>query len=238
MSIGLFGGTFDPIHVGHLDVVRAARLALRLDTVWLIPARTPPHRRAPHASAAHRFAMTALATQNEAGILVSDVEMEAAGPSYTATTLDRLEALGWDLRRCCFIIGADAFRDIESWKDYPRVLDRCDFAVVSRPGLPSSELRRLLPSLEKRMVDVGTPVQDGTSNDHRTAQASILLIDAPTAPVSSTDVRTAVAQGSSLEGMLPDGVAEYIARHGLYRHSRERHDSGKEPHENTATPAS
>ena len=229
MTIGLFGGTFDPIHVGHLDVIRAARQTLDLDAVWLVPARTPPHRRSPHASAAHRFAMAALATQVETGVLISDVEMDASGPSYTAATLDRLETRGFNLRDFCFVIGADAFRDIEAWKDYPRVLDRCDFAVVSRPGLRVTELRHSLPALAGRMLDVTTA---------RPPRPSILLVDAPTSPVSSTEVRAALFNGASLEGLLPDVVAAYITRHGLYRNPREVHDSGKEPHEDTVTPAS
>ena len=198
MTIGLLGGTFDPIHVGHLDVARAARSALGLDAVWLVPARTPPHRRPPHVSAAHRFAMAALAIQAEPGVLVSDLEMDADGPSFTTATLDRLEARGWDLRRFCFVIGADAFREIELWKDYPRLLDRCHFAVVSRRGIPATDLRRILPSLAARMVEASASAEPpaGRSNGASDVQASILLIDAPTSPVSSTDVRQAIANGA------------------------------------------
>jgi nicotinate-nucleotide adenylyltransferase len=239
MMIGLFGGTFDPVHVGHLDVARAARTVLALDAVWLVPSRTPPHRRSPEASAAHRFAMAALAIQSEAGMLVSDLELDASGPSYTAATLDRLESRGWDLGSFCFVIGADAFRDIEAWKDYPRVLDRCDFAVVSRPGMPASALRQALPALAGRMVDASASASAGASADRSAArQTSILLVDAPTSPVSSTDVRHAIRRGASLDGLLPVAVANYIARHGLYQDAPEGHESGKEPHEDTATPAS
>ena len=240
MKIGLFGGTFDPVHVGHLDVVRAARRAVSLDAVWLVPARTPPHRRPPLASASHRFAMAALAIQGEPGWLLSDIEMEAAGPSYTTATLDRIEARGWDLDGFVFVIGADAFRDIEAWKDYPRVLDRCDFAVVSRPGTPVTALREALPALAGRMRHVAPAGQaDRPASAEATArQPSILLIDAPTAAVSSTDVRLAISRGASLDGLVPSAVAGYIARHGLYQDVRDRPESGKEPHEDTATPAS
>ena len=137
MRIGLFGGTFDPIHVGHLDVVRAGAGGLALDVVWLVPARVPPHRSAPHASASHRFAMAALAVQHEDDVILSDLEMDAHGPSYTAETLDRLQANGVDLRSAFFIIGADAFRDIAAWKDYParaRPLPLRRGVAARRPG--------------------------------------------------------------------------------------------------------
>src|SRR5262245_647790 len=120
---GLLGGTFDPIHVGHLDVAEAARRALALDRVLLIPANIPPHRTSPHASAAHRFAMTALAIQDRDVFEVSDLEMQSETPSYTSATLDRLMTRGFDTRSFVLITGADAFRDISTWKDYPAILD-------------------------------------------------------------------------------------------------------------------
>jgi nicotinate-nucleotide adenylyltransferase len=208
MKVGLLGGTFDPIHVGHLDVARAARRVLELETVYLVPSRVPPHRSTPRASAAHRFAMAALAAQHEDGILVSDLEMDAPGPSYTAGTLDRLAERGWDLRTICFITGADAFRDIASWKGYPSVLDRCHFAVVSRPGAPARALREALPQLASRMHEAPCVVPP---------QASILLVDAPTSPVSSTDVRAAISTGAPLDELVATSVARHVRRHGLYR---------------------
>jgi nicotinate-nucleotide adenylyltransferase len=229
MRIGLLGGTFDPVHVGHLDVARAARDRAGLDAVWLVPARTPPHRHQPHASAAHRFAMVALAVASEAGLLASDLEMEAEGPSYTAHTLDRLASRGHDLAGVSFVIGADAFRDIRTWRDYPQVLDRCDFVVVSRPGVSARGLPEALPELVPRMVHL--PCE-------RPPRPGILLVDAPTSPVSSTDVRGALARGAPLEDLVPPAVRHHIVRHGLYRNAGQSGSSGKEPHEDTVTPAS
>jgi nicotinate-nucleotide adenylyltransferase len=208
MRLGLFGGTFDPIHFGHLDVAQVAREAVALEAVWIVPARVPPHREAPHASPAHRFAMVALALQDQDGIIASDLEVDTPGPSYTADTLDRLEASGIDLRAVFFIIGADAFREISSWKNYPDVLDRCHFVVVSRPGSPAPALREELPALSARMVDAPCEVP---------SQPSILLVDAPTSPVSSTDIRRARQQGEPFGGLLPASVAAHITRHGLYK---------------------
>ncbi|MEZ5316003.1 MAG: nicotinate-nucleotide adenylyltransferase [Vicinamibacterales bacterium] len=206
-ALGLLGGTFDPIHLGHLDVARAARTALGLDHVLVVPAGRPPHRTHPRASAAHRFAMVALAVQDDAHLRLSDLEMDLTEPSFTTATLDRLEASGVDLGRLVFITGADALRDVPIWKDYPRLLDRCHFAAVSRPSYPVYRLREDLPALAGRMHDAPCALPP---------EPAILLVDAATAPVSSTDIRARAGAGASLVGLVPPAVADYIARNGLY----------------------
>jgi nicotinate-nucleotide adenylyltransferase len=216
MRVGLLGGTFDPFHLGHLDLARAAQTSLALDRVWLVPSRLPPHRPPPHASASHRFAMTCLAVQDDSQLLVSDVEMETSGPSYTAETLDRLAGVGIDVSGLFFITGADAFRDIRSWRTYPAILDRCHFVVISRGGVPASSMPDALPDLAPRMQqrpDAGT--RDGEAATPPGCPA-ILLIDAATAPVSSTEVRRAAAAGEPLAGLVPDAVARHIRRYNLY----------------------
>ena len=205
--VGLLGGTFDPIHQGHLDVADAARRALALTHVLVIPSHIPPHRRAPRASASHRFAMTALAVQPHDALLVSDMEMEDTAPSYTATTIDRVRGRGVDPAGLFFITGADAFQDIGTWMDYPALLDRCHFVAVSRPGRPSAELPRLLPELAGRMCQAPCDLP---------SRPAIILVEAPTAPVSSTAIRERIRNGESIEGMVPGAVAAYIAKHGLY----------------------
>lgn len=206
---GWLGGTFDPIHCGHLDVARAAHDALSLETVHLVPARVPPHRLAPQATAAHRRAMVALAAKSAAWLRVSDIEMTADTPSYTVDTLDRLAASGTPLDTLHVITGADAFAGILSWKAAETLLSRCHFVVVSRPGHPAPGLRQTLPALAARMRDPG-------DYDDR-LQPSIFLVDAPTAPVSSTKIRALASAGSSLAGLVPPAVAEYIDRNALYR---------------------
>jgi nicotinate-nucleotide adenylyltransferase len=205
--IGLLGGTFDPVHCGHLDVARAARRAMGLEHIWLMPSRLPPHRSVPVASAAHRFAMVALAVADEPGMLVSDVEMDTPGPSYTVETLDRLEARGVRGRSVCFIAGADAFCDVPSWKAYPALLDRCHFAVISRPGLPAASLRTAMPALAGRMIAAPAKPRD---------EPAIYLVEAATTPVSSTDVRRRAAGHHPLSGLVPPAVAAHMARHALY----------------------
>jgi len=206
---GWLGGTFDPIHCGHLDVARVAREAMALDIVHLVPARVPPHRSAPHATPSHRLAMVTLAAKAHAWLRVSDIEMAATTPSYTVDTLDRLATQGVSLGALYVVTGADAFAGILSWKDADRLLTRCHFVVVSRPGHPAPALRLALPTLAVRMRNPG--------EDDQQVQPSIFLVDAPTAPVSSTEVRAVASAGSSLEGLVPTTVAEYIERNDLYR---------------------
>ena len=208
--LGILGGTFDPIHVGHLDVAEAALRALSLDRVLLMPANVPPHRASPQASAPHRFAMAALATSGRERLALLDLEMLSNAPSFTSATLDRLAARGIETTHLFLITGADAFHDIATWKDYPALLDRCHFAVVSRPERAASSLRQSLPDLAARMIQAPC---DGPALD----RPRIVLIDAPTAPVSSTEVRRRAARGAPLAGFVPDLVADYIAKHDLYR---------------------
>jgi nicotinate-nucleotide adenylyltransferase len=195
--IGLLGGTFDPVHCGHLDVARAALDALSLERVLFIPAHIPPHRGSPEASAADRLAMVRLAIQDEPRFEASTIEIDADGPSYTAVTIDRFLAMGYAKSDLCFVAGADAFSSVTTWHDYPALLDRCRFAVVSRPGFPASDVPRQIPAFAEHMTD-------------------IFLIDARTAPVSSTGVRASIHRGAPLVGLVPDPVAGYIDALGLY----------------------
>src|SRR5262245_12556186 len=146
--MGLLGGTLDPIHVGHVETVLAARRALALNPVVLMPARVPPHReRGPSASTFHRFAMACLAASELDDVMVSDDELRTEGPSYTALTLERLATRGLEPQQLFFITGADAFAEIESWFRYPAVLDLAHFVVVSRPGLSAMTIPERLPEL-------------------------------------------------------------------------------------------
>jgi nicotinate-nucleotide adenylyltransferase len=200
--VGILGGTFDPIHLGHLEAASAARTALSLDRVLLLPSRTPPHRSTePRASVYHRFAMTALAASGCEGMLASDLELLRQGPSYTALTLDALRPQGLAPSRLFFIIGADAFAEIGTWYDYPRVLTLANFAVVSRPGAA------LMPA---EPIPIPQSLLPGSPS------TSVFHVNASTPDVSSTDIRRRVASGESIEGLVPPGVAEHIRRHRLY----------------------
>jgi nicotinate-nucleotide adenylyltransferase len=213
MRLGLLGGTFDPVHLGHLEAAEAARAALGLDEVHLVPARVPPHRRtAPQASAYHRFAMVVLAVLDHEGLAASDVELRAPAPSYTVDTLARLARLGYHPSQLFFITGADAFAEIATWKQYPALLDRANFVVVSRPGWSAATVRDALPAIRDRMRSVGA----GDVSPAALARPAVFLLDAATTDVSSTLVRERLAHGESIAGLVPEAVARHIARHRLY----------------------
>jgi nicotinate-nucleotide adenylyltransferase len=224
--IGLLGGTLDPIHLGHVETAREARAALGLDEVIVLPSRVPPHRvLQPVASRYHRFAMAALAVNGVEGLAVSDIELCAPGPSYTADTLARFrESSGLGAWQIFFILGADAFAEIATWHRYPDVLDLAHFVVVSRPGFPAESMRERVPALAARMITVpasglGTrdseQVASGFSRKG-TRDSSIFLVDAVTPDVSSTGVRQRIASGQSLTGLVPVSVERHILQHGLY----------------------
>ncbi len=224
--IGLLGGTFDPIHMGHLDLATAAHRALGLTQVIVIPANVPPHRPKPLTSAFHRFAMVALAVAGRTGWRVSDIELRHEAPSYTATTLRRFHERHHLPTELFFLIGADAFAQITTWRDFPRIFDSAHFAVVSRPGHCATTLPDRIPALAARMV-IATP--DMTFPE----TPSIFLIDAPTADVSSTEIRTRLTTGDSIDGMVAPPVRQHIEQHGLY--SSQLHDRRRSsPSANTA----
>jgi len=211
--IGILGGTLDPVHLGHIEAALAAREALRLDRVILVPAHVPPHRSRPQTSPFHRFAMAALAANGVEGLCVSDIELLSSEPSYTADTLVRLQAgEGVAASQFFFIIGADAFAEIETWSRYPAVLDLANFVVVSRPGLSVSALRQRLPLLRDRMrLPIGRAGSLGINE-----ATVIFLVDAPTPDVSSTEIRRRIAAGQSVAGLVTPAVEHHIRQHALY----------------------
>jgi nicotinate-nucleotide adenylyltransferase len=210
--IGILGGTFDPIHRGHIDLGEAAETALGLMRVFVVPSHVPPHRPQTSASSFHRFAMAAMTVSGRTSWRVSDIEFRHAAPSYTAATLGMFHERGYNPWELFFIMGADAFADIESWKDYPRLLDAAHFAVVSRPGLSVLGLPERLPMLASRMVRLprsGDIRLDGV-------EPLIILIEAQTADVSSTTIRRLRADGESITGLVDLRVQQHIEQHGLY----------------------
>ena len=199
MTLGVLGGTFDPIHNGHLAAAEAAQRALSLESIVLIPSRIPPHRRDPvGAGSDHRRDMAQLAAADRPGWSVSTVELDREGPSYTYDTLAELGTTGAQL---FFILGADAFAEIATWSRYPAVLDLAHFVVVSRPGITLDSLRERQPS---------------AFGLRPSANTRVILVEANTPDISSTDIRKRIRAGDSLSGLMPDAVADYIRTHRLY----------------------
>jgi nicotinate-nucleotide adenylyltransferase len=215
MKLGVLGGTFDPIHNGHVAAAEAAQQTLGLDTTTLIPSHVPPHRQDPvGATSEQRYEMAQLVAAGHAGWSASRIELDREGPSYT---FDTLTAMGEALSersayrsdavreskgtQIFFITGADAFAEITTWSRYPAVLDLANFVVVSRPGITLDSLRARVPSAFR---------------DRPTASTRVILVEAQTPDISSTDIRRRVRAGHSLSGFVPDPVARYIAEHRLY----------------------
>jgi nicotinate-nucleotide adenylyltransferase len=212
--IGVLGGTFDPVHVGHVAAADAARRALALDRVLFAPSETPPHRPAqPRASAFHRFAMVSLVVAAHPEFEASDLELRRPGPSYTADTLRRLHSAGYGPLQIFFVIGTDAFAEIATWHDYPAVLDLAHFVVVSRSGQRSDALFDRLPHLAARVRQAADP----TGVEVDAPPCAIFLVNSPTPDVSSTSIRERAAGGFALAGLVTPEVERHIARHRLYR---------------------
>lgn len=219
LCVGLLGGTLDPIHCGHIETALAAKTALGLDRVHVLPSNVPPHRtEQPTASGFHRFAMTALAVNGIERLIADDLELTTPGRSYTSDTLARFgQSQDLEASQIFFITGADAFAEIATWHRYPEVLDFANFIVISRPGLPVESLRNRLDGLSPRMVTVGANREPRTASRD---SLGIFLVDARTPDVSSTDIRKRLAAGDSIHGLVPDAVERHIAQHRLYSPAR------------------
>ena len=214
-TIGLFGGTFDPIHLGHLRAAAEVRRRARLDRVLFIPSYLPPHKRAgAAASAADRLRMVELACQGRAGFEASSIEVDAREKSYSILTLRKLRDLSPE-SRLFFILGVDAFLDIGTWREYHRVLEGCFFIVMGRPGFELDRARDVLGgSLRDRMAAAeGSEGLAGTLPP----RARIFLMPIRALDVSSTEIREKVRRRESLEGLVPAAVEEYIRERQLYR---------------------
>lgn len=207
--VGLLGGTFDPIHIGHLAAARVAQQALELDRVRFVPAARPPHRPdSPRASEYHRVEMIRRAICDVAGWEVSDLELRRQGPSYTWDTLRSLHQEGLSPTQIFFIAGADAFAEIATWYRYPDVLDAAHFVVITRPGFSLDAVRQRTPTLVARMTDAAAIAAATTTR--------IIPLESHTPDVSSTEIRARAARGASLDQFVPPAVAAYIEQNHLY----------------------
>jgi len=184
------GGTFDPIHLGHLRAAETAREQLQLDRVLIVPVGVPPHRLAPSAAALDRWAMVCLAVSAHPSFEPSPIELSRSGPSYTVDTIEavRAEHAGAEVH---LIVGSDTLGELDSWRDLDRLVSICRVAVVHRPGEPPAATGQL--------------------------PAWATWIDGPGLAISATTIRARLADGQSVRYLVPERVADYIARRGLYQ---------------------
>jgi nicotinate-nucleotide adenylyltransferase len=201
MRVGILGGTFDPVHLGHLIIAEESRVQLRLDQVIFTPAGQPWLKsRQPVSRAHHRLRMVELAVASNPFFKVLSSEIDRAGPTYTVDTLAELQkALGPDAR-LYFIVGMDVVEQFHRWKEPEKLLELCNLVVVSRPGHQSVDISRL----------VGQYPQAGER---------LILLMVPRIEISSTEIRRRVSEGISIRYLVPELVEEYILEHQLYQHN-------------------
>lgn len=193
------GGTFDPIHHGHLLAAESAREAFGLSKVVFVPAARPPHKAEKDLTPArHRLAMALLATLSNPHFSVSDLEVNRAGPSFTVDTLAEFHRL-FPRHALHFITGADAILEITAWRDWVGMLRLARFIAVARPGYPSGRLEPLRSSLPADL------------------RSRIHYLEIPGLSISSSEIRERVRAGGTIRYLLPESVERYIAKEGLYR---------------------
>lgn len=197
MRVGVLGGTFDPIHIGHLVAAEEVRAQLGLDRVVFVPAGLPPHKLTNHVSPVeHRLTMVKLAVAGNPYFTVSRVDIDRFGPCYTVDTIELLRAeLGPDVE-LYFILGSDSLADVATWHKPERLIRLCRLAVVERPGyrVDMEELEHMLPGITSR----------------------VHFINSPQLAISSTDIQRRVRQGLPIKYQVPEAVEDYIYEHGLY----------------------
>ncbi len=217
--MGLFGGTFDPIHLGHLRAAGEVLERFALDRILFVPSFIPPHKeRKGMAPARDRLRMVELACAGEPRFAASSIEVDAGGRSYSILTLERIRRL-YPGARIFFILGTDAFLEIGTWREHERVLDESLFIVMTRPGARLGDAARVVGEPLRgqiRAIAEEEKIDESVLGDHRIFLLPIRALD-----VSSTEVRRRVRTGESVTGLVPEAVGDYIRSHGLYRETEE-----------------
>ena len=211
--IGVFGGTFDPVHFGHLRLAEEMTDALGLDRVLIIPAGQPPHRGAPRTAATHRLEMVRRAIAGNPRFVADAREVRRPQPSYTVDTLTALRAELGDAQPLWLLLGADAFLDLPSWHDWRRLFELANIAVAERPGARLMQSDAIMEPLK------GEVAQRQVADSHSAAgpAGSVLLRATPPLDISATAIRDILARRGSARYLLPDAVLDYIHEHQLYR---------------------
>jgi nicotinate-nucleotide adenylyltransferase len=212
MTIGLLGGTFDPVHYGHLRPALEVQQALNLEQICFIPCGLPPHREPPVASVEQRIAMLKLAVQQQPGFALDLREVERPGPSYMIDTVRSYhETPGQN--SYCLLLGMDAFMYFDTWKDWQSIIEHVNLIIMTRPGADLQSIR-------------GKKVLQGFIDSHVVADKSelsskhsggLLFQEVTSLAISATAIREAVKRGNSVKFLMPDAVIDYINKYELYR---------------------
>jgi len=213
-AVALLGGTFDPPHSGHVAVAQAAQRRFHLDVVYFIPSSRPPHKSQRELTPfIHRYAMVALACAEHPGFVASLAEAPAGGPSHIFYTIDTVRKYHREHPddHLYFVVGADQFLELPTWKNYESLLDACDFIIASRPGFHLDALRLVIPPEKLGRTASGDP--------HRIVlrKSAVHLLSTVACHVSSTEVRERLQRKQSIHGLVPARVEEYILGQALYR---------------------
>ncbi len=212
--IGLFGGTFDPIHCGHVKAAESVQNIFSFDRILFTPSYISPHKEsADVASAEHRLKMVELALSSFDRFFPSSIEIDARETSYSIVTLNRIKEIS-PQTEVFFLLGIDAFLEIDTWKDYEDVLEQCSFIVMNRPGFCLADAKEILTEkYNQRMVEVFGPIEKENKGlfFHK-----IYLLSINTLDISSSEVRERVGKNQSIEGLVPENVENYIKERRLY----------------------
>lgn len=210
MAIGIFGGTFDPVHIGHLRTALELREYLGLDAMHLMPAGDPAHREAPRTAAAHRLAMVRLAVAREAGLVADDREIARGGATYSIDTLVAMRRELGPAVPLCLCIGMDSLVTLDTWKRWRELADHAHIVVAARPGWSPPAHGPVAQWLAERRVDVPARLLARPAGGVHVAAMTLL-------PVAATALRASLAAGRSIRYLTPDPVVDYIHTHQLYQ---------------------
>lgn len=227
--IALYGGTFDPVHVGHLAVARGLMESFMLDEVLFIPANVAPHKRDSQVSPPlHRYAMLALATQDEIAWRISTVELEAPEKPYTVETVARVQYELGESAQLFFVMGADSWAEITTWRDWERLLLMTNHIVVARPGY-DLKITDVTSAIRDKIVDLrGRTTDEIAAQVSKGGGASIYVTDAVFMDVSATAIREGIRKGLAGDwlSLVPANVLDYIRKYGLYKKQYETESNG------------
>jgi nicotinate-nucleotide adenylyltransferase len=220
MHIGLFGGTFNPIHLGHLRAALEVKERFNLDQIFLIPAAIPPHKtQGDVADAQDRMEMINLAVLAGGELAVSDVELKRSGPSYTIDTVNHFKQTLPEKTRIYLIMGLDAFLEIDTWKSYKQLLEQIPLIVITRPnsisGHPAADRQTLDHELKSR-ISKNYSFSESKSCYEQDGKQPVHIFEVTALDISSTKIRELVKKGKPINYLVPQKVSEFIEKKGLY----------------------